>query len=499
MPPKAKFDPRKMMEKAVEVMCLSVNEPRKDKKTSPRVGAVLCKPDGSVETAFRGELRYGDHAEYTLLERKHREKRLDGSVLFATLEPCAPGARNHPKLSCAERIVLARIKEVWVGIEDPDPMVDRQGIKYLQDHGVTVHMFDRDLQDEIQQVNKTFIEQARERAAEAKQNKMSKLAALSELEKAQTGVILDDLSVKALERYRIKAKMKEPVGSAPFNRRLTRQGFLHQLGRKLVPTGLGLLLFGRAPRDVLHQAGLKATIEYPDGEYEIFDFDGPMILIPNEVERWLKNKLPNIIDRSQMARREKEALPFDSVREAVINALVHRNYDITGASCHLVVTANTVTVKSPGMPPPPVTLEQLQAFNAPMLNRNPKLQFVFGGTKQVEGRGLGMRTLGAMAEKHKLPLPKYNFDGVYLNLTIYRHAKAAVQALGTVVLDKLSKSERSGWEWLSLRKHTTSAGYAEAMRLPYRTAMHHLQRFQELGLLEKAGSARATEYRVCKP
>ena len=116
-----KFDPRKLMEKAIAVMKQSINEPRTDKKASPLVGAVLVKPDGTVDTAFRGELRHGDHAEYTLLERKHRDERLDGAFLFATLEPCAPGARKHPKLACAERIVNARIAEVWVGIEDPDP------------------------------------------------------------------------------------------------------------------------------------------------------------------------------------------------------------------------------------------------------------------------------------------------------------------------------------------------------------------------------------------
>ena len=109
------------MELAVAVMKSSVAEHRTDGKTSPLVGAILVRPDGSVETAYRGELREGDHAEYTLLERKHRSARLDGSVLFATLEPCAPGARKHPKLSCAERIVNARIREVWVGIEDPIP------------------------------------------------------------------------------------------------------------------------------------------------------------------------------------------------------------------------------------------------------------------------------------------------------------------------------------------------------------------------------------------
>ena len=125
----AGFDPRKLMECAIEVMLRSVAEPRADGKTSPMVGSALWKPDGMVETACRGELREGDHAEFTLLERKNRDRRLDGAVLFTTLEPCAPGSRRHPKLGCAERIVLARIKEVWIGIEDPDPTVDRKGIK----------------------------------------------------------------------------------------------------------------------------------------------------------------------------------------------------------------------------------------------------------------------------------------------------------------------------------------------------------------------------------
>ena len=55
---KTKFDARKMMELAIEVMRRTVPEPRKDGKASPLVGAVLRKPDGTVETACRGELRH---------------------------------------------------------------------------------------------------------------------------------------------------------------------------------------------------------------------------------------------------------------------------------------------------------------------------------------------------------------------------------------------------------------------------------------------------------
>ena len=56
------------MELAIVVMRRSVPEPRTDSKINPKVGAVLYKPDGTIETACRGELRHGDHAEFTLLE-----------------------------------------------------------------------------------------------------------------------------------------------------------------------------------------------------------------------------------------------------------------------------------------------------------------------------------------------------------------------------------------------------------------------------------------------
>jgi len=89
------MDARNYMLRAIDVMNQSIQEPRSD-KVSPKVGALLVKPTGEVDTAFRGELRQGDHAEFTLLERKNRSISLDGSILFATLEPCAPGARKHP-------------------------------------------------------------------------------------------------------------------------------------------------------------------------------------------------------------------------------------------------------------------------------------------------------------------------------------------------------------------------------------------------------------------
>ncbi|MFZ2654824.1 MAG: ATP-binding protein [Victivallales bacterium] len=489
------INPRKFMELAIEVMCQSIPEPRDDGKASPKVGAVLVKPDGKVETACRGELRHGDHAEYTILERKNRSSKLDGSILFATLEPCAPGARRHPKLGCAERIVLARIKEVWIGIQDPDPTVARKGIKYLENNGIKIHMFDRDLQDVIEKENRDFLKQANARAAATK--KKPGEIVLSTLENKLPAAVLSDFHKEALEIYRERAGTADSTGSNEFNRRLLQQGLLKEENGHLVPTGFGILLFGKKPRKAMLQAGLLLTIEYPDGGKERKEFDEPAVMIPDLLEKYLRDKLPNVFDRNSMKREERSALPFEMLREAVTNALIHRDYDIRGAKCQLVVNENTVTIRSPGKPPPPITIEQLQNFTAPMLSRNPELHFVFARMGMAEEQGLGLESLRKRAKELALPLPRYTWNDPYLVLTIYRTKEAVAKTLPHKIQVELSKAEQKGWEWVATTQAPiTAQDYADAIGLSKRMALYHLKHFTELGMVEAVDSGPSTRYRV---
>ena len=240
MATKRKLDPRKMMEMAIEVMRQSVAEQRTDGKPNPLVGAVLVRPNGTFETAARGELREGNHAEFTLLERKCVGEKLDGSVLFATLEPCLN--RNHPKRGCARHIVSARIKEVYVGIEDDNPTVAGKGIEHLKRNGVTVHMFDRDLQEVIAKENETFFDWARQQTEKPEPTPIK----LSKYEDPIAAVAFSDLSDQALGRYRSKASIKPALGSAEFARLLRQQGLLTGEGGAATPTGFGFLLFGNS-------------------------------------------------------------------------------------------------------------------------------------------------------------------------------------------------------------------------------------------------------------
>jgi ATP-dependent DNA helicase RecG len=488
-----KFEPRKMMEQAIEVMRTSVPEDRSDGKPNPHVGAVLVRPDGTTETAARGELREGNHAEFTLLERKCVGEKLDGSVLFATLEPCLNP--NHPKRGCARHIVSARIKEVWVGIEDDNPTVAGKGIEHLRRHGVTVHMFDRDLQEVILAETKTFFDWARRQTEKTEPEPIK----LSKYEDPIPAVALGDLSEDALERYRLKAGIEPPVDSAEFARLLRQQGLVIGEAAAATPSGFGFLLFGKEPRNALPQAGVLARAELADGQSSREEFGQAMVLIPAQLEQWLNKVLPSTLDRSRMERREQVDLPFEMIREAVVNALIHRDYDISGQKCQLAVNTDIITIKSPGGPISPITLDQMRSFTAPMKSRNPVLHYVFARMGMAEEQGYGLTSLKKHAENLGLPLPSYSMEGDLLVLTIYRSKAAATAVLSQDVIESLSKSERAGWEWLATREKTTSSDYASAMALPKRTALNHLKRFTTLNLLQKSGSGPATLYQVIRP
>lgn len=457
------LDPRRMMEKAIDVMRQSVPERRPDGSPSPAVGAVLVRPDGCI--------------------------------LFTTLEPCLN--RNHPKRGCARHIVSARIREVYVGIEDDHPAVAGKGIEHLRRHGVTIRMFDRDLQEAILRQNHAFFEWARKQAVTPPVEEPIKL---SQYEDSVAAVVLNDLSTEALERYRAKAGIGPEVGSAEFRRLLQQQGLLVGEGDSLAPSGFGLILFGKQPRNAVPQAGLLARADLPNGTSARKEFGEALVLIPGLIEEWLNSVLPSTINRGRMERKEQVDLPFEMIREAVVNALIHRDYDIGGQKCQLVVNSDTITVRSPGGPIQPITLEQLQSFAAPMKSRNPVLHFVFARMGMAEEQGFGLeKSLKREAERLGLPLPSFGMEGDYLALRIYRSRKAAAATLPDGLRERLSKAELVGWEWLAGRDTATTAEYEAAMKLPNRTAKNHLRKLTELGLLKMTGAGRATRYHVIRP
>jgi ATP-dependent DNA helicase RecG len=487
------FTPRKYMEMVIEVMKQSIQEPRPD-KVSPNVGALLVKPDGTIETAYRGELRQGDHAEFTLLERKNRSAKLDGSILFATLEPCAPGARRHPKLSCAERIVNARISKVWIGIEDPDPTVDRKGIKYLIDNGIEVEMFDADLQEVIRACNKQFIKEAEERAKKVKEEVT--IHVLTEKEKVEPKSSLEDLSKEDIMTFLKTANIDVEMDSPSFYRVFTQLGMIEEKDGDFVPTGLGLLLFGKRPQLLYPNALIRATFKSTNRKEEIATIEGSLLQQAIQVVKWYENHIGKQIDRSQAKRQTIYDYPIEVIRETALNSICHRDYDIEGAPIYFEINDEAIIIKSPGMPVQPLTMEQIQQFNAPSLSRNPKIMYIFDQMDLVEQRGFGFQTIKELPDKYHLPLPVVTYEAPYMVFTFARDMDSFKEVAGDDRLKKLNDDELRGFNHIRFVKSITRKEYEGHFGYDTKKAERHLTHMTELKLIARKGSGPNTHYEL---
>ncbi|NQV14804.1 hypothetical protein HQ531_05040 [bacterium] len=481
------------MELAIEVMNKSINESRPDGKVPPKVGAVVLFQDGTFETAYRGELREGDHAEYTLFERKLVSKDLSECVLFTTLEPCVQ--RNSPKVSCCKRTTNARIEKVFVGIEDPDPTVDGKGLKHLHKHDVEVAMFDRDLQKIIEEENKTFIEQALERKYKA-DKKDEDLR--SPLEMQVPHYDKSRFSEEALIKFITEGKLIYKISDASFWQFLSDFGAMEwdETSKLFIATGFGILLFGENPRANYPQAVLKASVTYDGSKVETKDFSDPLVLVPDRVEEWLHKVLPLAKNTSKFKRKDVPIYPIDVLREAIVNAIVHRDYEIEGASCSVTIDNNMIKVNSPGNPVPEISIDELNSFSAPSIRRNPIITYVFSLMDYVEEKGFGMSTFKSIREKHGYPLPKYLFMDPFLSLSFPRTQDAASNLVGSKSIDQLSKDEITALEVFRTNKSLSKSEFVDLTGLATRTAERLLKKFVDLDLIRREGAGRSIKYAI---
>ncbi len=116
---------------------------------NPLVGAVIVKDNQIVGQGYHKKAGT-PHAEIHALREAGEKAR--GAVLYVTLEPCSHFGRTPP---CSEAVINAGISEVFVAMEDPNPLVAGRGIKQMVNAGVRVHV--GLLEQEARRANEVFI------------------------------------------------------------------------------------------------------------------------------------------------------------------------------------------------------------------------------------------------------------------------------------------------------------------------------------------------------
>lgn len=194
-----------------------------------------------------------------------------------------------------------------------------------------------------------------------------------------------------------------------------------------------------------------------------------------------------VIDRTNIERRVIYDYPLIVFREAIINAIVHRDYDLDGAPIYFEINDDAIVIKSPGKPVEPLTLEQIKKFNAPSLSRNPKIMYVFDQMELVEQRGLGFQTIKDLPEKHNLPLPWVTYEAPYMIFSFPRSLEAVKKVANNPNIVRLTDAQLKGYEWLKLIGEASAREYSSHFDIGYKTAQRHLAAMKNLGLIGDNG------------
>lgn len=174
---------------------------------------------------------------------------------------------------------------------------------------------------------------------------------------------------------------------------------------QLVATIDGMLLFGKDPRRFIRQSGIRALC-FPGTEPDYAAradqvLRGPMVplgaadgstveigLIEQAWDFVRRNTTPTA--RLESCRRvDRWEYPETVVREAVANALVHRDYSIAGTDIQISIFSDRMEIQSPGRLPNTVTVEGMKA--GVRYARNQTLVNIMRDYGHVDARGMGVR------------------------------------------------------------------------------------------------------------
>lgn len=203
-----------------------------------------------------------------------------------------------------------------------------------------------------------------------------------------------------------------PENEEDWIQRLKGMGFMTQApGNQTVCTIAGLLLFGIAPRKFLRQAGIRLMVfEGESKEYRsLMDevIDGPLVgrwtideegnraLVSHGVIDLFAEKIRPFVldDRGEVdddLRRSKQwRYPWEAIREAVINAMAHRDWT-RSVDVEITAYSNRLEIISPGALQNSMTIEKMVAGQRSP--RNPLIVEVLRDYGYVDARGMGVRT-----------------------------------------------------------------------------------------------------------
>jgi len=353
----------------------------------------------------------------------------------------------------------------------------------LRKNGITVEFYDKKYEKQIAEANRDFFKEATERAKIINENSI--VPSINPIEDPNLDFQLEDLSEEAQIDMIQRMNLPYNLGSDSFKSFLAKMKLIHIDNETKIasPTGLGLLLLGKNPEHPFPQSRIKFTIKRKNQDPIIKDFKGPLVLLPNKIEDYLELLFPKGFSRKSFSRTEDVEVSYTAILEVIMNAIIHRSYEIEGARIMIEVNEDKILVLSPGIPLVPIS--KLNGFSAPSFSRNPKISHIFFDMGYVEERGFGMEELSKLNKTYGLPKPIFELDGNILKTTIFRNYLQEFQQLAPLP---------KGLDILKKETSLSSSRYAELAGVSKKTARNHLNNLVFKGYAKKIDKGRSTKF-----
>ncbi|HJB94297.1 MAG TPA: MarR family transcriptional regulator, partial [Candidatus Mediterraneibacter intestinigallinarum] len=120
------------------------------------------------------------------------------------------------------------------------------------------------------------------------------------------------------------------------------------------------------------------------------EYTGSLIILLNEGTSFVKRNMRTLWKKTANSRIELPDYCERSVFEALVNALIHRDYLINGSEVHVDIFDDRLVVYSPGGMPDGTRIQERNIDSIPSTRRNPVLADIFGRLGYMERQGSGL-------------------------------------------------------------------------------------------------------------
>lgn len=291
--------------------------------------------------------------------------------------------------------------------------------------------------------------------------------------------------------------------------KLESLGVLIRYGSELVPSNGGMILFGRAEarRRRFPDAQVRCARFKGTGKADFLDqldIESSVLGAVDEATRFVRRNTRLASKIESLHRQDVPEYPALALREALVNAVAHTDYQLTGMNIRVAVFDDRLEIESPGTLPFGLTVEDIK--NGVSRIRNPVIARVLRELTLMEEWGSGYRRISKDCAVLGHPLPEWVELGSVVRCVFPPHPEVAASTgagTGDVpanvpinVPTNVPINERQQWflDRLDSGDRMGPKHIAEQFDVAYKTATRDIAFLREQGIVERAGSKKTGHY-----